>query len=230
MSKRAFYSQWDVSQRYEQQRFGGPSGEWVNERELSFVASFMPSTGRVLDLGCGTGRASLFLANRGNWVVGLDSSAAMLTLAMRKPGSEQVRWVLGDLFALPFTPGSFDGAVVLRVAFHYKDLRALLMSIVQVLRPGAHVVLDTYNWSPRAPVGIGRKQWGPRVYVHRRSDVAIAAPEAGLRIVQHEDCFLFSPYLYALMPPRMLNALLSLERRVPAQVRARVFWHMQVLE
>ena len=54
--KRAFYAQPEIVAAYDQQRFGSPSGSWVNERELALVESLLPGAGRVLDLGAGTGR------------------------------------------------------------------------------------------------------------------------------------------------------------------------------
>jgi SAM-dependent methyltransferase len=63
--------------------------------------------GRVLELGVGTGRLALPLATTGVEVHGVDSSAAMLARLAAKPGSDRVRYVLGDMVddlpAGPFT-------------------------------------------------------------------------------------------------------------------------------
>ena len=56
---------------------------------------------RVLDVGCGTGTLCCALAGRGLSVVGLDPAAASLDVARGKPGAERVRWVLGEVAALP---------------------------------------------------------------------------------------------------------------------------------
>lgn len=50
---------------------------------------------RVLDAGCGTGRVTIELANRGFSVVGIDSDAAMLDSARAK--APELTWVLADL-------------------------------------------------------------------------------------------------------------------------------------
>src|SRR5690242_9664115 len=42
---------------------------------------------RVLDVGCGTGRHALRLAQAGAYVTAIDFSAAMLEQAKRKPGA-----------------------------------------------------------------------------------------------------------------------------------------------
>src|SRR5260370_38016260 len=46
--------------------------------DLPFVERHCPVTGRVIDLGCGTGRLLIALARRGNWILGVDLSSAML--------------------------------------------------------------------------------------------------------------------------------------------------------
>lgn len=54
-------------------------------------------SGPVLELGCGTGRVALALAQDGREVVGVDISAAMLDLARAKDGAGHVEWVAGDM-------------------------------------------------------------------------------------------------------------------------------------
>lgn len=228
MNKRDFYAQPHVSQTYEALRFGGPSGAWVNQRELQTVHALLPPAGRVLDLGCGTGRLALFLSDRGYQVVGLDTAAAMLTVARTRPGSERVHWVQGDALAPPFGPGTFDAVVALRLAFHFADLQPLLQAMVTVTRPGGRIVLDTYTWSPRALVAFGRATWGDRVSIHRPGQVAALARRLGLTLVDRQACFLFSPYLYRLLPLPVVHLLARLEAWVPPGWRARVFWAFAV--
>ncbi len=54
-------------------------------------------TGSVLDLGCGTGRLTIPLAQKGLKVVGLDASLPMLTLASKKSQGLPIEWVQGDI-------------------------------------------------------------------------------------------------------------------------------------
>ena len=63
----------------------------------------------VLDLGCGTGRHTTWLAAAGARVTAVDFSEGMLEKARAKPGSETVRFVVHDLHSpLPFPSTSFD--------------------------------------------------------------------------------------------------------------------------
>jgi SAM-dependent methyltransferase len=51
----------------------------------------------VVDVGCGTGRHALRLAERGANVVGVDFSDGMLARARAKEGASAVRWVVHDV-------------------------------------------------------------------------------------------------------------------------------------
>ena len=227
MEKREFYSQTGVSRSYDELRFGGASGEWVNRRELALIASLLPGKGRVLDLGCGTGRLSLHLAAQGYDVVAVDTSPEMLATARAKEGSERVAWAQGDAFALPVAPATFDAVVALRVAFHFADIGSVLSAAANVVKPGGSVVLDTYNWSPRAVAALGRNTWGPRVYAHRHAAVAEQANRLGLSVQAQTPCFLFSPYIYRRLPSLLLPLLAKSELLLPGNLKARVFWRFQ---
>jgi SAM-dependent methyltransferase len=68
---------------------------------------------RVLELGVGTGRIALPLAQEGLAVTGVDASAAMLAALKAKPGGELVRAVEADMADLPALDGGpFDVAFV----------------------------------------------------------------------------------------------------------------------
>ena len=74
-----------------------------------YVSAARESGGRVLELGCGTGRVTLPIAEAGVDVVGLESSEAMLEVARRKagrlpPGTGAPTLVLGDMTDMPMGP------------------------------------------------------------------------------------------------------------------------------
>src|SRR4051812_5513189 len=52
----------------------------------------------VLDLGGGTGRHSVWLADSGAEVTAVDFSEGMLAEARRKPGAQGIRFVIHDLY------------------------------------------------------------------------------------------------------------------------------------
>jgi SAM-dependent methyltransferase len=107
---------------------------------------------RVLDIGCGTGVFALLLAERGVEVVGLDPAGASLDVARAKPGADLVRWVHGDVTALP--PLRVDlvtmTANVAQAIVEPEMWRRTLAGAYEALRPGGRLVFETRDPAARA--------------------------------------------------------------------------------
>ena len=89
----------------------------------------------VLDVGCGTGRHALRLAEQGARVTGVDFSAGMLGKARQKPGAERVTFVEHNITAsLPFAPASFDRVLSCLVLDHVPDVKAFFAELRRVCR------------------------------------------------------------------------------------------------
>lgn len=101
---------------------------------------------RLVDLGCGTGKASLRLAAYGFHVTGVDLSPEMLRVARAKPGAARVRLVTGDLRHLPGGLGPFDVAVTFGEPLNYleneNELLAAFSGVARLLTPGGLFVFD----------------------------------------------------------------------------------------
>jgi demethylmenaquinone methyltransferase/2-methoxy-6-polyprenyl-1,4-benzoquinol methylase len=96
---------------------------------------------RVLDLACGTGDIAIAAAAMGGTVVGLDITHRMLQLASQKPQPPQrVRFVTGDMMALPFPDASFDAITTGYGLRNVPDLDGALREMVRVLRPGGRML------------------------------------------------------------------------------------------
>jgi SAM-dependent methyltransferase len=114
--------------------------------------------GPVLELGIGSGRLALPLAERGLEVHGVDASAAMVARLRDKAGGSRVPVTIGDMAELPLVdPPPF--AVVL-VAFNTffnvpseEGQRRCLARVHDVLAPDGVLVLEAFV--PDAPGGTG---------------------------------------------------------------------------
>jgi ubiquinone/menaquinone biosynthesis C-methylase UbiE len=111
--------------------------------------------GRVLELGCGTGRVTIPLAKAGIDLVGVDRSAPMLRRAQQRAAraSRNQRSAIGsphlvraDIRALPFPPRAFTTVIapygILQSLIRPRDLTATLASVARVLAPGGTFGID----------------------------------------------------------------------------------------
>jgi malonyl-CoA O-methyltransferase len=100
----------------------------------------------VLDLGCGTGRHTLWLVDRGASAVALDATPEMLAKARAKLAGRPVSWVEHDLTTrLPFADASFDAVLMGLVVEHVASLDPVFSEIARVLRPGGRFVLSNLH-------------------------------------------------------------------------------------
>jgi SAM-dependent methyltransferase len=230
--KRAFYGRPNIARDYDHQRFGGPSGTRVNQRELEIVESQLPGSGRVLDLACGTGRLAHRLAAGGYQLVAADASLPMLQEMLNGPEPSPVirrppSVVVADAFRLPFIDGAFDAAVAMRLLFHYADVGPILREMARVCRHDGVVVFDTVSWSPRSVMALAPGRWGGKVFVHRPDVLASHLAELGLQVISRQYAFLLSPHLYRLLPLSLEMVLERLESSLPTTWRSRIIWQVQ---
>lgn len=127
--------------------------------------SMVPSTGRVLDVGCGHGLGSirLALAAPGRRVLGVDIDPAKLDLARRAAAAagvdRQVRFELVDEHWHP-PPGEFESVVCVDVLYLLPAERrqALLDACAAALVPGGRLVLKEMSLRPRAKAWLATAQ------------------------------------------------------------------------
>ncbi len=147
-----------------------PFYDWENARTLGrkdvpfWTKVALGVEGRVLELGCGTGRISLPLARAGVRVVGVDRSAPMLERAARRARLLRKRrsgrtlprlsLVRSDIRSLPFKDRAFGAVLapygILQSLIRDRDLTSALTSVARVVKPGGlfgvDLVPDVPNW------------------------------------------------------------------------------------
>jgi ubiquinone/menaquinone biosynthesis C-methylase UbiE len=92
----------------------------------------------VLDLGCGAGRNSIYLAKKGFDVVGIDVSKSALKLANKWAEKERLpnaMFTLGTMVNIPFDDCHFDAVVSISVIHHglRKDIMETINEVHRVL-------------------------------------------------------------------------------------------------
>ena len=116
---------------------------------------------RVLDLACGQGRMSRYLARRGADVLGVDVSAAMLDKA-RATGPSGITYLRADVTRAPtwWDGRPFDGCTCELALMDIDDLAGALATVAAVLRPGGWFVASVMH--PCFPGnGRGQSSWPP---------------------------------------------------------------------
>jgi len=125
-----------------------PFYDWENaqtlgRRDVPFWRRFAASAqGRILELGCGTGRVTAPLARAGVDIVGIDRSAPMLDRARAR----SLRLIRGDIRSLPFQTDGFTAVLapygILQSLITPRDLTAALASVARVLEKGGTFGID----------------------------------------------------------------------------------------
>ncbi len=166
---------------YDRQRFSSFKGRLVDWREKSLIykaiklTKITPPT-RILDIPCGTGRLSLFLAEKGFNIVGVDLSPAMLEQGIEKLKNKddsiirRVKFEIGDAESLSFSDSSFDIGVSLRFFGHLppqnrqnvlRELSRVSRSYVVVAYAYKNSIQGLLKKKMRAKRGI---RWHPVVF------------------------------------------------------------------
>lgn len=128
---------------------GGPRPELVALVESGRLSLERLSPGRAVDLGCGSGANTLYLAERGFEAVGVDFSKTALRKARRAASERElggrVRFLRGDLTAneIPGAEGPFDLLIDYGTLDDLKDeaRRAMAATVVRLSRPGSMFLL-----------------------------------------------------------------------------------------
>lgn len=137
---------------------------WLRARaERSAFARLLdravPGDARIVEVGCGTGQMSLYLARADRIVVGADLTLASLRLAeaaRRRFGLERVRFVESDLNRPALAAGAFDVVYCSGVLHHTPDPRAAFARVARLARPGGMIVLGLYSAVARVPLRLRR--------------------------------------------------------------------------
>ncbi len=133
-----------VAERYEDWYAGsGFVADALEKRLLGKLIGRFPSAQRVLEVGCGTGHFTRWLAERGLESMGVDSSRPMLREA-RRFGS--LPCLEGDAQSLPFADRAVDLVLVITTLEFVGNPLGALVEAVRVARQG--VILGVLNrWS-----------------------------------------------------------------------------------
>jgi ubiquinone/menaquinone biosynthesis C-methylase UbiE len=139
--------------------------EYEDQVEAIALKRLLPATGKLLlEVGAGAGRNTPRYAGFER-VALLDYSRTQLRQAQERLGDNpHYIYVAGDAYRLPFVPGLFDAATMIRTLHHMADARLALQQIRQALQPGGIFILEfanKHNLKAIARYALHRQTWSP---------------------------------------------------------------------
>ncbi len=134
---------------YDQSRFGGVEGKFVDECDTAILKDFLGRTEafRCLDVPVGTGRISSYLEGEPIRIMGCDFTLAMLKIAKMRPNKNMLGLVQGDGSQLPFANESFD--LIFCLAFFHlfpaEHRGGFVREFERILKPGGYLICSFTN-------------------------------------------------------------------------------------
>ncbi len=116
---------------------------------------------KILDLGCGTGKHSIYLARKKFQLYATDISPTGLKIVREKAKSlrlNNIHLKQHDMRSIPFSDGFFDAVVCTWVIYHgtLKEIQKTVAEIYRVLKTGGMVITD-FLPVESASYGVGRE-------------------------------------------------------------------------
>jgi SAM-dependent methyltransferase len=132
------------------------------ENSAAYLLPHLSAGQTLLDIGCGPGTITVDLARRvaPGQVVGLDASADVVEQAAAHAEAEgvtNVRFEVGDLFAVPYEEGSYDVVHAHQVFQHLSKPLTAMVELRRVVRPGGLLAVrdgdyGAFIWHPADPL------------------------------------------------------------------------------
>jgi SAM-dependent methyltransferase len=161
----------------------------------------VPASGMLtLDLGCGEGRVTRDLRDRGHRVIGIDASPTLIRHARDtdRPG----RYLLASAMSLPFSDSSFDLVVAYNSLMDVDDMPRTVAEAARVLAPGGRFCVSVTHPINDAGVFSGREPDAPFVmagsYLGDRRRFEGTFERDGLTITFRGWCYPLEAYARAL--------------------------------
>jgi malonyl-CoA O-methyltransferase len=177
----------------------------VNLDEMVFSEEFTFNVkGKsIVDLGCGTGRHSIKLAERGGLVTAIDISSGMIEEALKKPDSEKVKFICHDLsLKLPVEEESFDFVISSLVLEHIKDLYHFFKEVKRVCKKRGNIFITAMHPSmmlldvqANFKDPLTGEEIRPKGYPNHMSDFINSIIKSGLKIDSFKEYFCSAEFI-----------------------------------
>lgn len=191
MKDKRIYDQLAESYDYRQ---SNPTAEIIRKREKELIEEY--SSGKILDVGCGTGHHLQNLSN----AVGLDISREMLKKAREKTDKNLL---LSKAEELPLEDGSLDTVLCLHSTLNMLDWKTSIKEMSRVLRPGGKTIITaasvydnrsfwdklTKNTPEEKYIGIHKKKL--KIKLFQKEELVKQFPKEDFRLKHFSSALIF---------------------------------------
>ncbi len=151
---------------YDEVRPGYPEALFDDVVTLSRIAP----GGRILEIGCGTGQATLPFARRGYGILCVELGENLAAVARRNLAAyPRVEVLTADFEGWPLQPEAFDLAIS-ATAFHWLDPAVAYPKVARALRPGGSIALF-WNEHVRTDADAGFFEAAQKVYEREAPEI-----------------------------------------------------------
>lgn len=135
---------------------------------------------KILDVGAGTGRLSLFFKKVGAQVIALDISPKMLEILRSKDST--VKTIVGDAEKLPFNNNTFDIVAAAFLIVHLNDPTRFFDEAYRVLKDGGLLVFTNINQKEAPLVKTTNGEIKIESFYHRPDEIKIILNKLAFKI------------------------------------------------
>lgn len=142
-TKDVLYCYNKTADRYADQFMDELNGKHLDRILLKAFAATNFQSGRTIDLGCGPGQTTKFLADCGMTdIVGTDLSPEMITVAKRR--NPQLHFETADMLNLPYKDASFGSAIAFYAVVHFDEeqMKKAFKEVARILSGGAQFLFS----------------------------------------------------------------------------------------
>jgi ubiquinone/menaquinone biosynthesis C-methylase UbiE len=121
---------------------------------------------KVLDIACGSGFGSDYLAQLGNMVVGGDLSEETIADCNCKFNRSNLEFKVIDGTKIPYPDDTFDIVISFETIEHTKDYQKMLSEFKRVVKKDGLIMLSTPNFLINSPSGVVTNKFHTQEWVY----------------------------------------------------------------
>lgn len=191
-----------------------PEYKSAYKKTVKRSAHFLNKEDRVLEIGCGTGNATIPLAGCVKEITAIDTSRERMDRAKEKAekaGRTNIHFIKKNLMDLEAKAGSYDAVTAYNVLLYMKNQEEVLKRIHKLLKPGGIFLSATDclagNFSPGAVGKFWKSKFGLMPYVSFESPIGL------MRKIQKQGFLVLEIVNLHQNPPNIFIVAQKVEKR-----------------